>query len=387
MSALLRAYNISLELPTEVHKTGKKGYSDLLATISGSVRYQSAILSGVNFEAKDGDRIGVMGLNGAGKTTLLRVLNGAYTPTAGVLRVEGSRHSLLNPLLGFSEQASVAENIFLRGTAMGLRYRQLKSVAKEILEFAGLEDKAEYPLYSLSSGQRMRLGFSITTAVQPDILLMDEWLSTGDAAFVDRARKRMKGRFEGSRIVVLASHSTNLLRNTCNKALVLEKGRMRFFGSITDGLDIYRDIVSQASAEERDAAVSSDPILFGSTQGAIERIRSSRTQVEVVGWATDERGKEPNVFSLEFQGTKHLLETFERIQRDDVNEYLGKRGGKYGFKFVLPVSQPVSVEALPGELRVSVGSSVSRLGPSLPLVRSCVVESVSDEGAGATGSG
>ncbi|MBO9717058.1 MAG: ABC transporter ATP-binding protein, partial [Pseudoxanthomonas sp.] len=230
MTAFIRVYNVSLELPTDVHKPGGKGYADLRASLSGSVRYQTTVLSGINFAVADGDRVGVMGLNGAGKTTLLRVLNGAFPPTAGVVRTEGTRQSLLNPMLGFSEYASVAENIFLRGTAMGLRYRQLKIAARDILEFAGLADRAEYPLYSLSSGQRMRLGFSISTAVQPDILLMDEWLSTGDASFVERAQKRLTDRFDGSRIAVIASHSTSLLRKTCNKAIVLDKGRMRFFG-------------------------------------------------------------------------------------------------------------------------------------------------------------
>ncbi|MBD9436744.1 ABC transporter ATP-binding protein [Pseudoxanthomonas sp. PXM03] len=374
MTVSLRAYNVSLELPTEVHKTGRKGYSDLLATISGAVRYQSTILSGINFAAADGDRIGVMGLNGAGKTTLLRVLNGAYPPTAGVIRAEGTRQSLLSPLLGFSEFASVAENIFLRGTAMGLRYRQLKVAAPEILEFAGLTDRAEYPLYSLSSGQRMRLGFSISTAVQPDILLMDEWLSTGDASFVQRARKRMTDRFEGSRIVVLASHSTGLLRNTCNKALVLDKGKMRFFGEIAEGLEVYREMISLASADVRDAAAGDDPILFGSTTGVVERIRAAGGVLEVSGWAMDERGKEPAVVCLEFAGEKHLIETFERVQRDDVSSYLGKASGKYGFRVSLPLLEAADPAHLVENLRVSVGKNTSRLSPPLPLVRASVVE-------------
>ncbi|WP_081420256.1 ATP-binding cassette domain-containing protein [Pseudoxanthomonas sp. Root630] len=374
MNAMLRAYNVSLELPTEVHKTGRKGYSDLLATLSGSVRYRTTILSGINFEAVDGDRIGIMGLNGAGKTTLLRVLNGAYAPTAGVLRVEGSRQSLLNPLLGFADYASVAENIFLRGTAMGLRYRQLKAIAVDVLEFAGLTDRAEFPLYTLSSGQRMRLGFAITTAVQPDILLMDEWLSTGDAAFVARARKRMQDRFEGSRIVILASHSTSLLRDTCNKALVLDKGRMHFFGDTADALEAYRDIVSQASSEERDAAMTSDPVLFGNTQGVVERIRATQDSLEVVGWAMDDRGREASVVCLEFAGGKHLVESFERVQRDDVNDYIGKRTGKYGFRLSLALEQPVVAREVVDQLQVRVGRNVSRLGTPLSLVRASVIE-------------
>jgi len=277
-------------------------------------------------------------------------------------------------LLGFSGFASVAENIFLRGTAMGLRYRQLRIAAPEILEFAGLSDRAEYPLYSLSSGQRMRLGFSISTAIQPDILLMDEWLSTGDASFVQRAKKRMTDRFEGSRIVVIASHSTNLLRNTCNKALVLDKGKMKYFGEITEGLDVYREIISLASADVRDAAAGDDPILFGSTTGVIERIRAVGGILEVSGWAMDERGKEPAVVCLEFAGEKHLMEIFERIQRDDVSSYLGKASGKYGFRVTLPLQGATDAAHLVENLRVSVGKNTSRLSPPLPLVRASIVE-------------
>ncbi len=373
MNAMLRAYKVSLELPTDIHKLGPRGRSGFLSTLSGSVRYQTTILSNIDFSAVDGDRVGVMGLNGAGKTTLLRVLNGAYPPTSGVVRAVGNRQSLLNPLLGFSEAASVAENVFLRGTAMGLRYRQVKAVIADILDFSGLADKAEYPLHALSSGQRMRLGFAITTAIQPDILLMDEWLSTGDAAFVERARKRMQDRFDGSRIVVLASHSTGLLRNTCNKALVLDKGQMRFFGDIAEGLDIYREIISKASASERDAAANSDPILFGNTQGVVERVRASSDHLEVIGWAMDERSREAGVICLEFAGQKHLLDSFERIERSDVNDYLGKRGS-FGFKVTLALDEPVESELLVRELRVSVGRNVSRLGAPLPLVRASIVE-------------
>lgn len=374
MSAKLHVNNVSLELPAEVHRDGDNGYNNLLGTLAGSVRYETTILSGIKFHANDGDRIGVMGLNGAGKTTLLRVLNGAYAPTVGSVDVEGSRQSLLNPLLGFSESASVAENIFLRGTAMGLRYRQLKTIAADILEFSGLTERAGFPLYTLSSGQRMRLGFAITTAIQPDILIMDEWLSTGDAAFVERARKRMKDRFEGSRIVVLASHSTSLLRNTCNKALVLDKGRMRFFGDITDALESYRDLVSTSSTAERDAAINSDPVLFGETRGVVERVRATSDSLEVVGWGVDDRGNEVAVICLEFDGHKHLLDSFERIQRDDVNDYLGKRSGQYGFKATLALEHPVVANELVEDLRVSVGRNVSRLGAPLSLVRASIIE-------------
>ena len=376
MTAFLRARNVGLELPLDIYSGSRTGA--LRAALGGRERVHRPILSGVDFAAAEGDRIGLLGLNGAGKTTLLRVLNGAIPPSAGRVEREGSVQSLLNPMLGFDELATVVENIYLRGTAMGLRRRQLQGAMDDILMFAGLEAKAGHPLHTLSSGQRMRLGFAISTAVQPDILLMDEWLSTGDAAFLDRAQQRMRSRFQGSRIVFLASHSPAFVRILCNKAIVLDEGRMRFFGAVEDALDDYRDVVSRASADMRAQIAEMDPLLFGDCTGIIERVRTAGPLVQIQGWATNANGGEVGVICVELNGSQHFFEEFERLDREDVRLHLGRARGRFGFKVVVNRGHSDGAQAIARQMRVSVGRSKSDLGAPLPLAKAGIVEVVGE---------
>jgi ABC-type polysaccharide/polyol phosphate transport system ATPase subunit len=384
MTALIHAHRISLELPLDLQRTGGPARAGTLrASLGGRERMVRTILRDIDFRAEDGDRIGVLGLNGAGKTTLLRVLNGALPPTNGRLERRGSVQSLLNPTLGFEEYASVVENVFLRGTAMGLRRTQLRAALPGILGFAGLEGKASHPLHTLSSGQRMRLGFSISTAIQPDILLMDEWLSTGDAAFIDRAQRRMRERFSDSRIVVMASHSPALVRILCNKAIVLEDGRMRFFGCVEDALVDYRSVVSKESAELRRELRKADPLLFGDCTGIIERIRAAGPLVEIQGWAEDGKGGEVGVVCVELDGRRHLFDEVERVDREDVRMHLGRSRGRFGFRVVVNRGESAGAETVARRLMVSVGRSASELGAPLPLAHAAVIESAAPATASA----
>lgn len=367
MSVHLRAQQVGLELPLDMQNTPTGRKLGLRSSLSGSTRRYVSVLSGIDFAAEDGDRIAVVGLNGAGKTTLLRVLNGAFQPTRGWVRRHGRTQSLLTPTLGFAEQASVAENVYLRGTAMGLRRAQLQAGLGDILEFAGLADRASHRLHTLSAGQRTRLGFAISTAVQPDILLMDEWIATGDSAFLRRAQERMTGRFHGSRIVVMAGHSTELHRRLCNKALVLDAGRMRFFGAIEEGLSCYRDLVSAADGRLRQQLAAQDPLLFGNASGFVEKIRVREGRLEIEGWAVGERGREIEVLCVEIGGQRHFIEGFERVEREDVLHALAKRSGRYGFRcsFADPVDG--RHESL-RTLLVSAGMARERLGAPLQRV-------------------
>ena len=367
MNVHLYAEQVALELPLDMQNTPAGHKLGLFSSLSGSTRRYVSVLSGIDFAAHDGDRIAVVGLNGAGKTTLLRVLNGAFQPTRGWVRRQGRTQSLLTPMLGFAEQASVAENVYLRGTAMGLRRVQLQAALGDILEFAGLGDRASHRLHTLSAGQRTRLGFAISTAVQPDILLMDEWIATGDSAFLNRAQERMTDRFQGSRIVVMAGHSTELHRRLCNKALVLDAGRMKFFGAIEDGLACYRDLVSAADGRLRQQLAAQDPLLFGNASGFVEKIRVREGRIEVEGWAIGERGREIEVLCVELDGRRHFIEDFDRVERDDVLRALAKRSGRYGFRFtwVDPVGD--GHESLHAML-VSAGMVRERLGAPLQHV-------------------
>ena len=242
MSVHLHVRHVSLELPLFLQNA--RSATSLFKTLMGAAfdpprREFRTILDDIDFSAHSGDRIGLLGRNGAGKSSLLRVLTGAYRPTRGDVEAVGTRQALLNVSLGFNGEATVLENVYLRGTAMGMRASQVRDVVEPVLEFAELQDKTHHRLKTLSSGQRMRLGFSIATAVQHDIMLMDEWIGAGDAAFIHKARDRMRNRVDGAKIVVLASHNTALLRDVCNKGMIIEGGKLKQVGDIDTVIQAY----------------------------------------------------------------------------------------------------------------------------------------------------
>ena len=183
-------------------------------------------LSNINLELKSGDRLGLLGHNGAGKSTLLRALAGVYEPSAGEFVRYGSVASLIDPSLGIEPDATGIENIMLRGLVMGMSKKQVDDMTPQICEFSGLGEYVNMPVRTYSTGMMMRLAFSISTSVQADILLMDEWLSVGDADFTHKAEQRMKDVVSKSGILVLASHSPELIARECNRVIHLEHGRI-----------------------------------------------------------------------------------------------------------------------------------------------------------------
>lgn len=240
--------NLRLDVPLYVQsERSAKSWVGMIvsAAFQPPKREYATLLQDINLEASDGDRIAIIGRNGAGKSTLLQVLTGAYRPTQGSVVIEGSRQALLNIALGFSGEATVKENILLRSSAMGMKLASVRDHIDEILDFAGLKDKASHRLQTLSTGQKMRLGFSISTTLQHDVMLLDEWIGTGDVQFVQKASDRMMSRVDGSKIVVVASHSSDLLRKVCNRGILLEKGRLIFDGSVEDTIGEYENLLAK----------------------------------------------------------------------------------------------------------------------------------------------
>ena len=171
----------------------------------------------------------------------------AVVRCGSLVDIRGSRQALLNLGLGFNPEATIRENIYLRAIAMGMRASEIHALVDPILDFAELRSVVNHRLLTLSSGQRMRLGFSISTSVRHDIILLDEWLGAGDAGFVQKAKERMTNHVEGSKIVVLASHNFPMLRKVCNKGLVIDQGRQAFFGGLTDAIAAYKKIYQSNS--------------------------------------------------------------------------------------------------------------------------------------------
>ena len=243
MPASIEVRDLSLVVPYYAQPERKA--SSWAATLLGAAlsvprRRFATLLDKVNLEVHEGERVALIGRNGAGKSTLLRVLAGAFEPTGGSVRITGSRQALLSIGLGFNAEATIMENIYLRATAMGVPSADIRHMVDPVLEFSGLREVANRRLLTLSSGQRMRLGFAISTAVQTDIMLLDEWFGAGDAQFLRRARKRMLDRMGGSKIVVVASHNDALLHKLCNRAVLIDGGRVVFDGSVAETLAEYR---------------------------------------------------------------------------------------------------------------------------------------------------
>lgn len=184
-------------------------------------------LEDVTFEIKEGERVGLVGHNGAGKSTLLRALSNVYAPTAGRAIIDGEIGSLVDIGLGIDGEATGRENIFIRGALLGLRRKEIERQFDEIVEFSELGEFINMPVRTYSSGMHLRLAFAVATIIRPEILLMDEWLSVGDAAFNEKAERRLNDLVQSSRILVIASHSRELIERTCNRAMWFEHGHLK----------------------------------------------------------------------------------------------------------------------------------------------------------------
>lgn len=190
-------------------------------------------LQNINIKISPGERIGLVGHNGAGKTTLLRILSGIYQPTSGDAYIQGDCVSLINIGLGIDPEATGRENILLRGVMMGMTPSEILKISNEIVDFTGLGEFIDLPFRTYSTGMQLRLAFAVSTAVKPQILVMDEWLSTGDEEFKERADRRMAEVVSSAEILILASHSKELLLANCTRLIWLEHGRIRMDGNPT----------------------------------------------------------------------------------------------------------------------------------------------------------
>jgi ABC-type polysaccharide/polyol phosphate transport system ATPase subunit len=200
-------------------------------------------LEDVSLELCDGDRLGVIGANGAGKSTLLRLLAGIYAPTAGSRVALGRISSLFELTLGFEMEATGWKNIFYRGYLLGESPRTLKAKVQEIAEFSELGDFLDLPVRCYSSGMLVRLAFAIATAVEPEILLIDEVLSAGDLAFQAKAQERMRDMMDRAKIMVVVSHDLARLPQLCEQAIWLDHGRVRQTGPVEEVIAAYTDHV------------------------------------------------------------------------------------------------------------------------------------------------
>ncbi len=200
-------------------------------------------LKDVTFSVEKGDRVGVLGLNGAGKSTLMKVVAGVFKPTEGTVTKEGVIAPMIELGAGFDNQYTGAENIFLYGAVLGHSRKFMEEKYNEIVEFSELEEFIDVPLKNYSSGMKARLGFSIATVVQPDILILDEVLSVGDAKFRKKSEKKIMDMMDTGVTVLFVSHNMEQVKRICNKAMILEKGRLVAYGMCDEILPVYQSMV------------------------------------------------------------------------------------------------------------------------------------------------
>jgi len=222
-------------------------YNRCVSKLGGQIQQSSRkhvfvrALHDISFTLNDGDRLGLIGHNGAGKSTLLNVLAGIYQPHSGVIKVRGKVTPLFNPSLGLDADDTGYENIYTIGMFYGLTTQAIDAKRDEIIEFSELGDFIHSPVRTYSSGMVLRLSFAIVTSLNPEILLMDEGIGAGDAGFAHKAQKRLESFYEKINILVMASHSDTLIKKMCNKAILLEHGKMIMLGPVDEVLALYHE--------------------------------------------------------------------------------------------------------------------------------------------------
>ena len=258
--------NVSLDFPVLDDKARSLRHALLLNPImdAGARMRQTAVggavtqnnqgrlvvraLDGVSFSLQEGDRVGLVGHNGSGKTTMLRVLSGIFEPTSGRVTIVGNAMPLLNITEGMSPDTTGLELIRLRGRLMGMSRARIEALVEDTIDFCELGEFINFPLRTYSAGMSVRLAFAIATAVPADILLMDEIIGAGDAAFLEKANARLKTFVGQAGILVVASHSPSIIQEWCSRAILFEHGRMLTFDSVPAVLERYEKITNAAAA-------------------------------------------------------------------------------------------------------------------------------------------
>ena len=240
----IRLHNVSVNFP--IYNGASRSFrTEILRAVGGKINehHKTIVveaLRDITFDLKDGDRLALIGHNGAGKTTLLRVLSGIYPPSHGSIAIDGSVSTLTNISMGMDMELNGYDNILIRLIFMGLTFKQAKALVPEVAEFSELGEYLELPVRTYSTGMFLRLAFAAATSVIPEILVLDEMISAGDARFIQKAKQRTMDMVERTKIMVLASHDMTLLNQYCNKALWLDHGLAKAIGPVKDVYEQYR---------------------------------------------------------------------------------------------------------------------------------------------------
>ena len=243
MKEIIKLSNVGMQFNLSKEKVDSvKEY--FIKLVKGQISFDEFwALKDISFTVNKGDRVGILGLNGAGKSTLMKVIAGVFKPSQGTVEKEGVIAPMIELGAGFDKQYTGAENIYLYGAVLGHSRKFMDEKFDEIVEFSELGEFINVPLKNYSSGMRARLGFSIATVVQPDILILDEVLSVGDAKFKKKSEKKLIDMMDTGVTVLFVSHNLDQVKRICNKALILEKGKLVDFGDIEAIASKYEEMI------------------------------------------------------------------------------------------------------------------------------------------------
>lgn len=220
-----------------LYKNEKARFKAIFNNNKGVKRHK--VLDGISFEIKEGESVGIIGKNGAGKSTLLKMITGVSFATSGDIYVNGKVAALLELTAGFSGDMTGRENIYLKCYLLGLEKSEISEIENSIIEFAALGEYIDQPVRTYSSGMKMRLGFAININIKPDILVIDEALSVGDADFKKKCNNKIKELIGSGVTVLFVSHSNSSIKDTCNRAIYLKGGKVEYDGEIDKAFELY----------------------------------------------------------------------------------------------------------------------------------------------------
>lgn len=220
-----------------LYKNEKQRFKAIFTKNKGIKRHSA--LKGVSFKIYPGESVGIIGKNGAGKSTILKMITGVSFPTDGEITVRGKVAALLELTAGFSPDMTGMENIYLKGYLLGLSDSEIKEIEPNIIEFAELGEYIDQPVRTYSSGMKMRLGFAININIRPDILVVDEALSVGDAEFKKKCRQKINELIASGITVLFVSHSKEAIAETCSRAIFLKDGKVKIDGTVEEAFAEY----------------------------------------------------------------------------------------------------------------------------------------------------
>lgn len=222
-----------------LYRSSKEQFMSLFFKSKKLKKHQA--LKNVSFTINKGESIGIVGNNGAGKSTMLKMITGVSFPSDGEVIVHGRVSALLELTAGFSDEMTGRENIYLKGLILGLEQEQIKEIEPDIVAFAELGDYIDQPVRTYSSGMKMRLGFSININTRPEILVIDEALSVGDAKFQQKCQAKIKELIASGVTVMFVSHSAGSVRDVCTRALYLKKGELMYDGDVNTAIEMHKE--------------------------------------------------------------------------------------------------------------------------------------------------